>query len=66
MFSQSFKPGSDKIALFPTNLNLQGTEGKLVLEQDIKLSEAKILSLDHLTIKVPNSCEEEINSTTIK
>lgn len=49
MFSQSFKPGSDKSALFPTNLSLQGTEGKLVLEQDIALSEATTLSFDHLT-----------------
>lgn len=65
-FSQSFKPGNDKSALFPTNLSLQGREGKLVLEQDIPLSEATTLSFDHLTPRVPNSCEEEINSTTIK
>lgn len=65
-FSQGFKPGSDKSALSPTNLSQQGTEGKLVLEQDIPLSEATTLSFDHLTPRVPNSCEEEITSTTVK
>lgn len=49
-----------KSALSLTNLSLQGTEGKLVLEQDIPLSEATTLSYDHLT------AVKKINSTTIK
>lgn len=34
-FSQGFKPGSNKTALFPTKLSLQGTGGKFALEQDM-------------------------------
>lgn len=57
---------SEKNALFPTKLSLQGTEGKSDLEQDMPLSEATTLSSDHLRPRVPNSCEEDINTTTTK